>query len=727
MKKTVFFFILLFVLSFAGWAANFETKVLTDYQEYISTFDRYMNVFEKTGKLDVKPSDTVQNVVYTIVNELEPAAYYRWIRIRSFHIPSGAVGNFPNINMQYIAKNIYDRYKTDDAIENVSLSAFLVYVVGTLYRENIGQTDFPRSPTFTETVFTLNTKVSNEAAKITQSYLQKAIGAQGNVLGSYTYKHVDLKDLLLTAVKKAYDGKVPQEVEKAIQNANITVPPVMKIKNGSVVQLALDALTQDDVNAAIDKFESNLSKAFGNTARMIKLFASNGKATDAVKRALGSLGTTFMVQEMISSNVVKRNVSKSFNNRMFRLEKQLASVSSKPHSLLFWRWLLYAIALIVVAIFAPKALKFTLFAVLVTEGTILLFNVDPMLNRFDSTMYGFLIVTTAFLAILSWIHVFTTKKWLFIASSTAVVVLFFAMLFVPLYSNLPSTRMSKNKVFMNSVYLKLYEGELYGANGILTYHLSNLDSNLVSLRADSYNFTSQTLSSYLTSVKKAGAFKGIIQYPSALRINVDRNSPFFGYKNVDKSMKDIQIVQERAQSVLDDIKSRLNLMKIQEETFAQTLDGIYRFAAPALRTNIDKDLKKQISSSALAEISSELGTTMKKADMMPEMAPKVHFFQTREGSKLFVLVSLLLLSVTFFARIWVYRFAIAILTILGGVFTLGPKSVEFFVEYGFPTYSHILSRGESSNHFMLWVTVIIGVFVAFEALYTRFFETKQSH
>ncbi len=720
MKKVLFFLLISSILSFVAYAANFETKVLTDYKEYISTFDQYMGIFEKTGKLEVKPTDTIQEVVYTIVSELEPAAYYRWIRIRSFKIPSGAIGNFPNIDMQFIAKDIYERYKTSDPVENISLSAFLVYVVGTLYRETIGQADFPKSPTFTEAVFTLNTKVANEAAKIVQTYLQKAVGAKGDVLGSYSYKKIDLKGLLLSALKRAYGGKTPEEIVKAVESAKISIPPVGKVTLDPVTQLSLAALTQEDINVAVDKFEANLSRAFDNTARMIKLFSSTGKTpSEAVEKGLASLGSTLMVQEMLSSNVVKRNVSKSFNDRMFRLEKQLATASSKPHSLLFWRWLIYAVLLLGAAIFAPKSLKYVLFGVLVSEGLIVLFGVDPMLNRFDSTMYGFLIVTTAFLSILSWMRVFTMKKTLFALSSTAVVVLFFAMLFVPLYDNLPSTRMSKNNVFLKSVYLKLYEGELYGNNGILTYHLGNLDSNLVSLRADPYNFTSQTLSSYLTSIKKAGAFKGLIEYPSALRINVDRNSPFFGYKNTDKSMKDIQVVQERAQSVLDDMKSRLDLIKNQEEIFAQTLDGVYKFAAPSLRKKIDENLKKQISSSSLKEISDELDKTMKKADMIPESAPKVHFFQTREGSKLFILVSLLLLAVTFFRGSWIYRFALSIITVIGAFFALSPKSVEFFVEYGFPTYSHILGKGESSNHVMLWITMFVGIFVAFEALYTR--------
>jgi hypothetical protein len=730
-KKVVIAFLFLSIFSIfstIALATNFETKVLTDYKQYVNTFDQYMSVFEKTGKLEVTPSNSIQQVVYTIVSELEPAAYYRWIRIRSFQIPSGAIGNFPNIDMQYIAKDIYERYKTNDPIENVSLSSFLVYVIGTLYRESVEQTDFPKSPTFTEAVFDLNTQVSNAAANVTKTYIQKSIGAEGKTLGNFSYTKVDLKKLLNASLKKAYNNKVPDDIKKAVENLNIKVPAVDELNSDvNVMSLALEALTQEDVNKAIEKFNFNISRALDNSARMIKLFASTGKdPKEAVEKGLASLNSTLKVQEMLSSNVVKRDVSKKFNDRVFKLEKSLAGNSSRPASLLFWRWLIYALALIGVLIFKPRAMKYTIFAILAAEGIFLLFGVDPMLNRFDSTMYGFIVVTTAFLSILTWFHVFSTKKVMFILSSSAVVALFIAMLFVPLYSNLPSTRMSKNNTFMNSVYMKVYENELYGQNGILTYHLNNLNSNLVSLRLDPYNFTTQTLSSYLTTIKKAGAFKGIIQYPAALRINVDRNSNFFEYKNVDKTMKNIKVVEERAKSALEDMQNRLSLISARENVFSQTLNTIYTFAAPSLRKQIDENLKKKISSSSLKEVSPQLDDIIKKADMIPEAAPTVHFFQTREGSKLFIIVSLLLLSVTFFGRNWVYRFTMSLITILAAFLLISPKAVEFFVEYGFPTYAHILQRGETPNRVMIFVIIGIGAFVAFEALYTRLSGIKKS-
>ncbi|WP_036226409.1 hypothetical protein [Mesoaciditoga lauensis] len=728
MKKSVVVFLLLSILAVAALATNFETKVLSDYKQYVNTFDQYMSIFEKTGKLSVTPSSSIQKVVYTIVSELEPAAYYRWIRIRSFKIPSGAIGNFPNINMQYIAKDIYERYKTADPVENVSLSAFLVYVVGTLYRENVEQTDFPKSPTFTEAVFDLNTQISNAAADVAKAYIQKSIGASGKAVGNFSYSKVDLKKILLSSLQKAYNDKVPTEIEKAVEDASINVPSVENSNaNDTVTSLALESLTQEDVNSAIEKFKSNISRAFDNSARMIKLFASPGKTPkEAVERGLASLSSTLKIQEMLSSNVVKRDVSKRFNDRMFKLERSLAGQSARPAPWLFWRWLAYAAALIAVLFIRPKAMKYTLFAILAFEGIVLLFGVDPLLNRFDSTMYGFIVVTTAFLSILSWFHVFSTKKILFILSSSAVVVLFIAMLFAPLYTNLPSTKMSKNDTFMKSVYLNLYENELYGANGILTYHLNNLNSNLVSLRLDPYNFTTQTLSSYLTTIKKAGAFKGVIQYPSALRINVDRNSKFFEYENAKESMKNIKVVNERAQATLEDMQKILGLIKMRENLFAQTLDGIYTFAAPSLREQINKSLEKKISSSYLKEISPQLDGIMKKADVIPESAPTVHFFQTREGSKLFIIVSLLLLSVTFFGRNWIYRFTMSLITIVAAFLLITPKAVEFFVEYGFPTYSHILQNGESSNKAMIFITIGIAIFVAFEALHTRLSGIKKS-
>ncbi len=721
MKKFPIILLVLLIFSFVAMAVDFESKVLSDYKGYVDVFNNYISTLEKTGKLDVNPTTSLEHVVYTIVSELEPAAYYRWIRMRSFQIPSGAIGNFPNIDMQYIAKNIYERYKSDDPVENISLSAFLVYAVGTLYRETTGQTDFPKSPTFAEAVFTLTTLISKDAADVTGTYIQKSTGAEGKTFGSYSYKQTDLKKLFSSSLAKYYDGKLPADISNAIQKTDLKVAPIDKLNiRTSISPLILQSLTQEDVDKAIGEFQSRISKSMDNAARTVKLFISTGQSTSmAVEKAFSSLGSSLKIQELLAANVVKSNVSKKFNNRIIKLEYELASHSSASGNLLFWRWLIYAALLLFFIFYKPQILKYLLFAILVCEGIIVLIGVDPMLSRFDSTMYGFLIVTTAFLSTLSWIGVFSTKKILPIISSSAVLALFVSMLFVPLYSNLASTRMSQNKAFLTSPYMKVYENELYGENGILTYHLKDLNSNLISLRLDPYNFTSQTLSSYLSAMKKAGAYKGVLVYPAALRINVDRNSPYFGYNNVATAVNSIKIVQERAKSVLSDIQERLDLIRAREGTFAQTLDNVYALSAPTLRNEIKDHVEKQITSNNLKEVSKSIDAIMKKADMIPERAPNVHFFQTREGSKLFILVSLLLISVTFFRRNWIYRFAFSIITAIGAFMLLTPKAVEFFVEYGFPTYSHVLQSGEGPNKLMILFAVIISLFVTFEALYTR--------
>ncbi len=721
MKRVPIILLVLLAFSFVAMAVNFESKVLSDYKGYVDVFNNYISTLEKTGKLDVNPTTSLQHVVYTIVNDLEPAAYYRWIRIRSFQIPSGAMGNFLNIDMQYISKNIYERYKSNDPVENISLSAFLVYAVGTLYRENIGQTDFPKSPTFAEAVFSLTSLVSKDAADVTKIYIQKSIGADGNTIGNYSYKQVNLKKILSLSLAKYYGGKLPADLSDAIKKIDFKVTHVDELNIGnSIAPLVSQSLTQEDINKAVDEFQSRVSKSMGNTARMIKLFISTGQSTSAaVQKALSSLKSSLKIQELLAANVVKSSVSRKFNNRIIKLEYKLASHSSSSGNLLFWRWLIYAILLLFFIFYKPQIIKHLLFVILAFEGVMILFGVDPMLNRFDSTMYGFLFVMTAFFSTLSWFGILSSKKMLPIISSSAVLALFVSMLFVPLYSDLPSTKMSQNKAFLSSPYMKMYENELYGENGILTYHLKNLNSNLISLRLDPYNFTSQTLSSYLSLTKKAGAYKGVISYPAALRINMDRYSPYFGYNNVATAMSSIRIVQERAKSVLSDIQKRLNLIKIREGMFAQTLDEIYTLSAPSLRNDIGNNVKKQISSGNLKEVSKSIDGIVKKADLLPEKAPNVHFFQTREGSKLFILISLLLISVTFFKRNWIYRFTFSIITAVGALMLLTPKAVEFFVEYGFPTYSHILQSGEGPNKVMILFTVIISLFVAFEALYTR--------
>lgn len=721
MKKIPIILLVLFAFSFVAMAVDFESKVLSDYKGYVDTFNNYISTLEKTGKLDVNPTTSLQHVVYTIVSDLEPAAYYRWIRMRSFQIPSGAVGNFPNIDMQYIAKNIYERYKSNDPVENISLSAFLVYAVGTLYRESIGQTDFPKSPTFTEAVFALTTLVSKDAADVTRTYIQKSMGAEGKALGNYSFKPVNLKKLLSLSLTKYYSGKLPADLSNAIQKADLKIAPIDKLNiQGSISPLVLQSLTQKDINKAIEEFQTRVSKSTDNSARTIKLFISTGQSTSmAVQKALSSLESSLKIQELLAANVVKNSVSRKFNNKIIKLEYELAGHSSASRSLLFWRWLVYASLLLFFVFYKPQILKHLLFAILAFEGVVILLGIDPMLNRFDSTMYGFLIVTTAFLSTLSWIGIFSTKKLLPIISSSAVLALFISMLFIPLYSNLPSTRMSQNKAFLGSPYIKIYENELYGENGILTYHLKDLNSNLISLRLDPYNFTSQTLSSYLSTMKKAGAYNDVLVYPAALRINIDRNSPYFSYNNVATAVNSIKIVQERARSVLSDIQERLNLIKAREKAFAQTLGSVYALSAPVLRKEIKNHVEKQASSSNIKEISGNINEIVKKADMIPERAPNVHFFQTREGSKLFILVSLLLISVTFFRRNWIYRFTFSIITAIGAFMLLTPKAVEFFVEYGFPTYSHILQNGEGPNKVMISFAVIISLFVAFEALYTR--------
>jgi len=724
-KKIPIVVVVLFALSFVAMATEFESKVLSDYGGYVKVFNSYISTLEETGRLDVNPTTPLQHVVYTIVSDLEPVAYYRWIRMRSFQIPSGAVGNFQNIDMQYISKNIYERYKSNDPVENISLSAFLVYAVGTLYREKVGQTDFPKSPTFTEAVFSLTTLVSKDAADVARAYLQKSIGAKGKVPGNYSYKKVDLKGLLSSSLAKYYDGKLPADLSNAVQKTDFEVDPVDKLSvQKSISPLILQSLAQGDIDKAADEFQSRVSKSVNNAAKMVRLFISTGQSTSmAVEKSFSSLKSSLKIQELLAANTVKSSVSRKFNNRITKLENGLASHGSSGN-LLFWRWLIYAVLLLFFAFYKPRILKYILFSILAFEGIVILFGVDPMLNRFDSTMYGFLIVMTAFFSTLSWVGILSTKKLFPIVSSSVVLVLFVSMFFVPLYSNLPSTRMSQNNAFLNSSYMKMYEDELYGENGILTYHLRSLNSDLISLRLEPYNFTSQTLSSYLSSIKKSGAYKGVFVYPAALRINVNRNSPYFGYSNVATNVNSIRIVQERAKSALRDIQDYLNLAEARKGMFAQTLDSVYTLSAPALRSEIKSHVEKQVASSNLKEISKSIDGVVRKADMAPEKAPNVHFFQTREGSKLFILVSLLLISVTFFRRNWIYRFTFSIITAIGALMLLAPKAVEVFVEYGFPTYSHILQNGEGPNDAMILIVVIVSLFVTFEALYTRLFGKK---
>jgi len=726
-KKVLFVFTLLLTVSVVMIAANFESRILSNYEEYVKTFNNYISIVEKTGKLDVQPTNRIDRAVYTIVGELEPAAYYRWIRMRSFQIPAGAIGNFQKIDMQYISKNIYERYKTKDPVENLALSAFLVYVVDNLYRQNVGPTDFPQSPTFAEAVFNLVNTVSEHAASLVKTYIQKSVGAYGNVLGDYSYNSVDLKKLLLSSLSKSYGGVVPKDIADAIKKFKLKVPAVDKIEIPSTLAgLVFDALSQKEINGAIEDFKDHMTRVMDSTVRGIKLFISTGRSTSvAVDHAMSSVVSSLKIQELLAANTVKRAVSRKVNNRVLKLENRLASQSKTSSSPLIWRWLIYALVLIFFIFYKIRAVKYVLLSILTFESLIILFEIDPMLSRFDSTIYGFLVVMVAFLSMLSWFGILKSKKVLLMISSSAVIVLFISLLFVPLYSNLPSTRMSKNNNFLRSAYAKIYESEIYGQNGILTYHLKGISSDLTALRLDPYNFISQTISSYLSTMKRAKVYRGIIEYPAALRVNVDRNSPYFGYTNLSTSTNLLKIVRDRADAALSDIQNRLKAMSNKELIFSNTIDGIYTLAAPALRDEISKHIEDQVLSSNLKEISSTINGIVKKANMIPEKAPNIFFFQTREGSKLFILVALLLISITFFGKNWIYRFIISIITVVGSFMLLMPKAIEIFVEYGFPTYSHVLQKGEGPNVVMIWIVVVVSLFVAFEALYTRLSGKKQ--
>lgn len=726
-RKIVFVFALLLTVSVVMIAANFESKILSNYGEYIKTFNNYISVVEKTGKLDVQPKNKIDRAVYTIVSELEPVAYYRWIRMRSFQIPAGAVGNFQKIDMQYISKNLYERYKTKDSVENLALSAFLVYVVDDLYRQNVGPTDFPQSPTFAEAVFNLVNTVSEHAANLTRVYIQKSIGAYGKVLGDYSYTNVDLKGLLLSSLSKSYGGVVPKDIASAIKKFKLKVPEVDKVEiPDALTDLVFDALSQKEINEAIEDFKDHMARAMDSTARAIKLFISTGRSTStAVDHALSSMISSLRIQELLAANTVKRAVSRKVNNRVLKLENRLANQSKTSSSPLIWRWLIYALVLIFFVFYRIRTVKYVLLSILTFESLVILFGIDPMLSRFNSTIYGFLVVMVAFLSILLWFGILKNKKVLLSISSTAVIVLFISLLFVPLYSNLPSTRMSRNNTFLKSAYAKIYENEIYGQNGILTYHLKGISSDLTALRLDPYNFVSQTISSYLSTMKRAKVYRGIIEYPAALRVNVDRASPYFGYSNLSTSTNLLKIVRDRANAALSDIQNRLKAMSNKELVFSNTIDDIYTLAAPMLRNEISKHVEDQVSSSNLKEITSAINKIVKKANMIPERAPNIFFFQTREGSKLFILVALLLVSITFFGKNWIYRFIISIITVIGSFMVLIPKAIEIFVEYGFPTYSHVLRKGEGPNTTMIWIVIIVSLFVTFEALHTRLSGKKQ--
>ena len=724
-KRVVFVSTLFLLISVVTIAANFEDKVLSVYGEYVRTFNTYISMVEKTGELNVRPTNKIDHAVYTIVSELGPVAYYRWIRMRSFQIPSGAVGNFQKVDMQYISKSLYERYKTKDPVENLALSAFLVYVDDDLYRQNVGPTDFPQSPTFSESAFALVTDVSKYAAALTQVYIQKSLGAPGDVMGNYSYLKVDLKKLFAESLSKIYGGSVPKSLSNALEKFKFNVPPANKVRIPSELSgLVYGALDQKEINDAIGVFKLHLSKVFDNSARNMKLFISMGQTpSEVVKRVLSSVNSSLKFQELLAANTVKRTVSRRTNNRLLKLENKLAAQSKVPTSPLIWRWLIYALVLVFFLFFRFRLVKYVFLSILVFESLVILLEVDPMLNRFDSTLYGFLVIMVAFLSMLSWFGILKSKKILFVISSTAVMALFISLFFVPLYVNLPSTRMSKNNKFLKSVYVKIYENEIYGQNGILgilSYHLNNMSSNLTALRLAPYNFVSQTLSSCLSNLKREKAYRGIIEYPAALRISLNRNSSYFGYGNEATSLDMIKIVRDRANMALSDIRNNLKSISNEELAFSNTVDGIYALAAPTLRNNISEHVENRISSSNLKEIGAALDGILKKANMMPERAPNVFFFQTRDGSKLFILVALLLISITFFGRNWIYRFVISIITVIGSFMLLIPRAVEIFVEYGFPTYSHVLQRGEEPNVIMIWIVAIVGVFVACEALYTHF-------
>ncbi len=723
MKRFVAFSLFLFFFSIFAFSVSFETKVISDYQDYTQTFNTYLSQIEKTGAIESVPSNQVESAVHTIITEFQPAAYYRWIRMRSFQIPPGAIGNFTTVDMWYIAQNIYQRYKTNDETENVALAAFLVYAVDDLYGNSVSQTDFPYFSTFNQAVFDLGSKVQSAAADVTRSYFQKAIGGQSEVLGNYKYTPLNLKDIFIAALKKAYANNIPADILNVVNEYNLKIQPFVQNQKPSqyVSDLALQSLSQKTLDAAFTDFKNRLSQSADNAVKNVKTFLAAGQSTStAVTKALDSYVSSVAVQELLSANTVRNDVSKNFNNRIVKLEGTLASKSSVPLSPIEWRWLVYAGALVFFFIYRRKWVSYAMLAIIGFESLVLIFGIDPMLSRLDSTLYGFLIVTTAFLGFLSFFRIMRVKNLFQILSMIGVALLFLLVLFVPLYSNLPSTRMSQNQNFLKSAYLGIYENELYGQNGILTYYFQNISSDISALRSDPYNFANQTVSFYLSTLKKSGALKGIVEYPNSILVNVDRNSPYFGFSNLSNLKDSISIVRDRAQSALNDITNRINAVNRNEDALSQTLDGIYTFAAPQLRVGIENGMRSQIASSNLTEISTPLIAMINTANSIKERAPNIQFFQTSDGSKLFIIISFLFLSVTFFRKNWLYRFLMSLITIFAATLIFYQKVIEIFVEYGFPTYSHVLSSGELPNIFILIVIIGVSVFVALEALYTRF-------
>lgn len=723
MKKYIIAIIALVFLAYSlSLASTFEAKVVGDYQDYIQTFNLYLSQIEKTGSVEAVPSNNVEQAVYTIVTEFEPAAYYRWIRMRSYQIPPGAMGNFQTIDMWYIAQNIYQRYKTNDEVENVALASFLVYAVNDLYGKSVSQTDFPYFLTFNQAVFDLGAKVQNSAADLTKVYFQKSLGASGTPIGNYEYQSIDPKSFIISALEKSYGGKIPDDILSFVNSYKFTFQSIQNpVMNSYISDLVFQALDQKIINSAFDDFKNKLFQNAQNSIRTFKILLSSGQSTEvAVQKMLDGFSSSIIVQESLSANVVKNPVSKNFNLRIINLENMLAAKSATSVPTIEWRWIVYAIVLIFFFIYKKRLVGYVMLSILTFESLVLIFGIDPMLNRLDSTLYGFLIVTVAFLSFLSFLNLRKIKSVFQIISMSAVGVLFLVIIFVPLYSNLEYTKMSKNENFLKSPYLGIYESELYGQNGIITYDLQNISSDLSALRSDTYNFANQTISFYLTTLKKSGALKGIVEYPNSLMVNVDRNSTYFGFTNLNNSADSIKIVRDRAQSALDDIQNRLNAIYRNEEALSSTLNGVYAFAAPKLREDIQANVKSQISSSNLTEDSTQIMSMLNKANLIQERAPNIQFFQTADGSKVLILVSLLLISVTFFRKNWMYRFVISILTILASVMIFYQKVLEIFVEYGFPTYSHTLMKGEGPNIFILVLVISISVLVAFEALYTRF-------
>jgi len=723
MKRYITFSLFLLFFSIFAFSVSFETKVTNDYQDYIQTFNMYLSQIEKTGSIESVPSNQIENAVYTIITEFEPAAYYRWIRMRSFQIPSGAVGNFVDVDMWYIAQNIYQRYKTNDETENVALASFLVYAVDDLYGKSVSQTDFPYFSTFNQAVFDLGSKVQSAAADLTRSYFQKAIGVQSTVQGNYNYSPLNLKNFFISALNKIYNGAVPADILSMVNGYDLKIQPFVQTQQVSqyTLDLALQSLSQKTLDGAFLDFKNKLSQSADNSVKSIKTLITSGQSTSvAVTKALDSYVSAVAVQELLSANTVRNSVSKNFNDSIVKLEGTLASKSATPLSPIEWRWLVYAGVLIFFFLYRKKWVGYAMLSIITFESLVLIFGIDPMLSRLDSTLYGFLIVTTAFFGFLSFLRITKVKNLFQIFSMVGVAVLFLLVLFVPLYSNLPSTKMSQNQTFLKSAYLGIYENELYGQNGILTYDLQNISSDISALRSDPYNFANQTVSFYLSTLKKSGALKGIVEYPNSIMVNVDRNSPYFGFSNLDNLKNSIGVVRDRAQSAINDMINRIDAVNRNENAFSQTLDGIYTFAAPQLRNEIEGGIKTQILASNLTEVSTSLMDTVKIASSLKEQAPSIQFFQTSDGSKLFILISLLFLSVTFFRKNWLYRFLISLMTILGAMMIFYQKVIEIFVEYGFPTYSHTLVKGEIPNIAMLILTIGISIFVALEALYTRF-------